>query len=520
MSGFWEHSKKYLRLGVEIMQNAAALSLEAFQAYLRFLWLWLFLLSSVGAALLCILVGAWLAGWAVSFWLFVFLSWVGIEAVIMTVLASPLLWAGQQIHDRFPSIRRSAQTIAAVAFWGMLLPFISLQPGVRENPQTIFSLLGLLTLLAVGSYAGIVWLPERLLKRVVAVQLLIALFLVVLSIKFPNTIPALRWRTAWADAKAGDAIAGPSQEVVLDDPKRLVFVSNAGKPLIYGAKEANGVWRFRDGPGFLPFGQEAHAIVSQAERDEVNAQVQAKYDQRVAEQAALDARRRAEELARQEAEKKRLEAEREETKRREEAENKRREAERLEQEREHARKREVAEEQYRLTHVRQPVNNNVAAPHLAALAKRQGAGADRASTDALLSVLKSQGIAAAGNILLDASATDGVFDKLYNEDASEMTRLRLHPAVGHLLLARSAVDVKGPSSNGLRKATVSLEVRLLSTETGSAVDTFSLSADGVGFSAEKAEEHAREELLAKLNRRQFASLNEKPPPVVGPGGQR
>lgn len=491
MSDFLEHFKKYLRLGMEIVRNAGALSLEVLQVYVAFLWRSLITLTCIGAALLSILAIAWLTGVAVNFWLFVFLTWVGIEALIMALLASPLLWAGQQLHE-FPSIQRTAKTIASVAFWGMLLPFISLQPGIRSHPETIVSLLGIISLLAVGTYAGIVWLPERFLKRVITTQLLVALFLTILSIKFPNTINALRWGIGWGDVRAGQFIAGASQEKNFDNPETLVFVNDAGDPLIYGAKEPDGLWRFRDGPGFLPSGREARAIVIQSERDEVRAQVQARYEKRLADEAHEAARQRAEELARQDEDKKRRELEREE------------------QERQNALAREVADQQYRLAHVRPPApKDNGSVRGAAVLITRQGFGVDRPLTDAVVSILGEKQVAASGNVLLDVCTSDGVFDRLYDQDGSEIARLRLEQVVDHLVLGRSIADVKGPLTGGLFKATINLEARLLSTKTGTAIESFTDSAEGVAMIKEKAEERAREELMKKLNANHFSVFSSR-----------
>jgi len=420
----------------------------------------------------------------------------------MLVLALPLIWAGQQLYERFPSIQKLAKTIASVAFWGMLLPMVCLQPGVRRHPDTIFSLIAIVSLLSVGSFAGIIWLPKRFGKGLLTAQLIVVLLLTVLAVKFPNTANALRWGSLWADNQVGQTLAKPIEEKVFTDPDQIVFVNAAGDPTLFGAKNGDG-WILADRPGFHRSGLELKPIVSQVDRDAVYSWVSAQKQNRLAQIAAAEADRRAAELVRQEREAKAREAERlaEIVKQ----QDLQRQA--LEQQRQALERKQLAEQQYRVAHVRDnAIKENPGTVKVAVMIVSTGAGSDGDSTDAITTSLKAKRCNASGDLLTELCATDGTFERLYREDAAEISRLELSRSADYLVLGLWSVEWKGPFTDGVMNAKETVEIRVISLSTQSVSERLSVTGEGLGFSKDKAKEKAREDLTKKLSETQFESL--------------
>ena len=463
------------------------------RAVLLFKWF-----ALITVALGAITTSAWAFHGDVGFWLSVVIGWLGLGVLIVFIPLSPFLIGSEWVLERFPPLQRAAKAIAAVAFWVMLLPMICLQPGVRRHPETVLTLIGIISILSVGSYAGVIWWPKRFGKGLMSAQLLVILLLTVLAIKFPNTANALTWRSLWADQRIGAAIAQPIDEKFYDDPDQLAFVNAAGDPTIFGFKAA-GIWHLSDRPGFHRSGMELKPIIQQRDRDEIYAMVKAVQIKRLADLAKA----RSDQLAAEEI-KRRLDEARNEAQRlaalEQERKQKREEAEQqIAAEKQEAERRQLAEEQYRLAHVHYNLLNAPASGVRVAVMLVRGPGSvDEQLADALTSSLQSKGILASASFFTSLAGADGAFDRLYDDDVQEIVRLRLKGAVDYLFLGRLTIDTKGPFEDGVINTKVTLDVHLVSIKTGSIADRFSMTEEGVGFSNAKSEAQAWAALTQKL----------------------
>ncbi len=284
MSDRWKTLKEFFSDFVEIAKNSALVTQNIVLKYVGLLR------KCFGGTviLIIILAAALYLGAANSFLLpLLVLCAIG-SFVVLVILLSPFIWAGQLIYDRFPSIQRTTKTIAAVTFWAMLLPLTCLQQDVQSHPETFLLLIAIVSALSLGSFAGIVWWPKWFGKGLLSVQLIIVLLLTILTIKFPNTANALRWGSSWADIRMGRTLAQPIDEKVFDDPDHLVFVTAAGDPALFGVRSGDG-WILSDRPGFHRSGLELKPIVDQSDRDAIYTWVGEQKQKRLARVAEIEA---------------------------------------------------------------------------------------------------------------------------------------------------------------------------------------------------------------------------------------
>ena len=264
MNGFY----KFIRTFLELIASAGSLAWEHVIDYKYFLWRltkWfaLFAVIPFPVLLICLIFG-WHVNWLYSAY-FIF---VGAEAVILMVLAFPIIVAAQIIFDKFPqfagSIRKSVQIIAAVAFWALMLAVYFYVFPVWENPKMIPLVLMAAAALALGAYAGWVRLPTGSIQRFTTVFLVSIFLIATFAFSFPNRTRQL----VGFVHKIDEAAFNPNQ-VRVESPDQIQFVTSKGVPQIWYYRSPTGEYELYDQEGFHRSGARLKLAETTEERNQI-----------------------------------------------------------------------------------------------------------------------------------------------------------------------------------------------------------------------------------------------------------
>ena len=247
---------KFLQTFFGLIADAGSLAWEHVVDYKDFLWRltkWFALFAAIPIPVLIIcLVFRWPVNWLYSAY-FIF---VGAEAVILMVLAFPIIAAAQIIFDKFPqfagSIRKSVQGIAAVAFWALMLAVYFYVFPVWENPKMIPLVFMVAAALALGTYAGLVRLPFGSVQTIATVFLVGIFVIATVAISFPNRMRQLVGFTQNIDIAA----AQPNRlNISYEDTENgqiAFFRPSDGKPLVWYCETVDGRIELFDRAGYHP----------------------------------------------------------------------------------------------------------------------------------------------------------------------------------------------------------------------------------------------------------------------------
>jgi hypothetical protein len=508
MGRFFEFLKHHLQIAFEIMDQAGQVAKETVADYFSFLLWWFKVLSAVWIALFSIAFGAFLAHRDAYPYTVALVAWSAFEAIAMAVISAPLILVGQKIRERFPSIDRMAKAIASVAFWGSLLVAMCLQPGVRQHPETIFRVIGILLLLAIGSFASLVFYPQWFGRRFLSAQLSGILLFTVFSLRFPVVANVIPWLTAHVDVRAGSQFM--VTEVTYNAPDEIAFVNAAGDPVLFGVKDGRSQWHLAQTPGYIRTGLQLLPITQQSDRDEIISQVTADMQRRQADAVARESRSRVSQAAEEEARAKQaaarvtqeeltaavqLAADQE----KQAALRKEQIAQAEQAKRDEIEQKRMATVKYLSSHLHQNAFGDDHGAKRVAVALIGGGRIDDQSTESLTTLLKSKGYSASGDLFTTLSVTDGTVSRLCRVDPHEMEKLNLPSLISFLAVGTCSVTSRGPFQEGLVTSRAKLELRIISTTTGSVSERSVLEGIGEGFSQDTSEKRAREDLVSKIS---------------------
>ncbi|MGD0078573.1 MAG: hypothetical protein ABSB91_08115, partial [Sedimentisphaerales bacterium] len=292
---------KFISTFFGLIADAGSLAWEHVVDYFNFLWrltkrFTLFAAIPIPVLLICLIFG-WHVNWLYSAY-FIF---VGAEAVILMVLAFPIIMAAQIIFDKFPqfadNIRKSVQKIAAVAFCALMLAVYFYVFPVWENPKMVPLVLMAAAALALGTYAGLVSLPRSVVKTVATVFLVVIFVIAPFAFMFPNRTRQLVGLTQNIDI----AVAQPKRlSISYEDieNQRVAFFRSDGKPLIWCYETADGRIELFDKGGYHP--------IYKAELKEVTPDIITKIKEQLKEDAVKESEKQKEQDTQRAAQPKRL----------------------------------------------------------------------------------------------------------------------------------------------------------------------------------------------------------------------
>lgn len=112
------------------------------------------------------------------------------------------------------------------------------------------------------------------------------------------------------------------------------------------------------------------------------------------------------------------------------------------------------------------------------------------------------------DLFTDKFVSSGKFDGIFSGNPRGATGLRSSKTVGYFIFGKKSAAFREASGyEGLITAVVSLEIRIVSTKTGTIVDSFNITGTGAGYTKLKAEETAGENVLDALSERLSQSLS-------------
>ena len=243
-----------------LIVDAGSLGWEYIVGYFNFLWRmtkWFALFAAIPIPVLLVCL---IFGWHVNWLYCAYRLFVGVEVVILMVLAFPIILAAQIIFDKFPqfasSIKKSVQIIAAVAFWALILAVYFYVVPVWENPKMVPLVLMAAAALAIGSYAGLVRLHFGSAQKIATVSLVGILVFATAAISFPNRMRQIVGFTQSIDITA----AQPNRlNISYDDVENghvAFFRPSDGKPLVWYCETVDGRVELFDKGGYHPIYKE------------------------------------------------------------------------------------------------------------------------------------------------------------------------------------------------------------------------------------------------------------------------
>ena len=260
-------SLKFLSTFFGMLTDAASLAWEHLVDYKNFLWRLTKRFALFAAIPIPILLVCLIFGWPVNWLYSAYFIFVGAEAVILMVLAFPIIAAAQIIFDKFPqfagSIRKSVQLIAAVAFWALMLAVYFYVFPVWENPRMIPLVLMSAAALTLGAYAGWVHLPRAFVKRTATVFLVGIFVIATFAFSFPN-----RTRQLFGSVQKFDE-AAYTKPIKIDSLDQIAFVDPKGKSQIWYYRSPTGEYELFDHEGFHRSGARLKLAETAEERNQI-----------------------------------------------------------------------------------------------------------------------------------------------------------------------------------------------------------------------------------------------------------
>lgn len=118
-------------------------------------------------------------------------------------------------------------------------------------------------------------------------------------------------------------------------------------------------------------------------------------------------------------------------------------------------------------------------------------------------ILNEKGFTAGSSaIFTNKFVSSSRYERIFSGSPAEVTALDLDDYIGRLLLGKKSVSFNEDSNyEGLITATVSIELHIISTETGTIDDSFTITERGAGYTKSNAEEIALGNVMKTLLKR-------------------
>jgi hypothetical protein len=472
---------KFIRTFFGLIADTGSLVWEHVVDYKDFLW-WLTKRFALFAAIpIPVLIICLIFGWHVNWLYSVYFIFVGAEAVILMVLAFPIIAAAQVIFDKFPqfavSIRKSVQIIAAVAFWALMLAVYFYVVPVWENPKMVPLVLMAAAALALGAYTGWVNLPRSLVKTITTVFLVSIFVIATLAFIFPN-----RTRQFVGLMQKIDEADSKPKQIMVESPDQIQFVNvNTGEQQIWYYRSPTGEYELYDHDGFHSSGVQLKPAKTVEERNQIitwflDQAQRAKEDKKNADdlqnRIAQDKKKKADELAQQQAQ------------------------DQARQER----------ETFKNTYLRDRSFLNRPETKEAAIVMVEDKMINQPLGESVAAIFDANGLRTTTTLFTDKFVTDGLFEKFFDEGgSSEIAKLELASNADILILGkRTASFTTNPDLQNIITAKVTLAAKTISVKSAQTVDTFSFSETGIGFSNDAAVAAAMEKILKQWKGTQHA----------------
>lgn len=351
------------------------------------------------------------------------------------------------------------------------------------RPQSILSLLGIISVFGLASFLGLCSVNVTWLKRFVQVQLWIALVLLLLAPQFPSVTAWLERRTSEGSVAIG-LKANPKRVVIDPDSPPEFFV--VGKPRFYFSHRGNNEFVLWDAKGFDPdTNEKLKPVDSKERREEILASLRAESALKKQLQEAEVAQKLQQEHNEIAAAAKRAEAQAPETAR-EVAEQSRREAE---QRRAQKQARYFAQ----IPELRAGVEPRVV---VVAASQRES---DSKLSEAASSLVGRSGFVVATGLLRPEFVSDGLFENAFDGRWDSLSDLKLSERCEFLALCKFvATSENRPAFQNAKAASGKLTLKLVNSATGSKVFEQAYEASAAAFDAEKAIGLVREKMFALL----------------------
>jgi len=126
----------------------------------------------------------------------------------------------------------------------------------------------------------------------------------------------------------------------------------------------------------------------------------------------------------------------------------------------------------------------------------------------IVALLKTKGVNATASLFTNSFVSDGIFEKIFKGDAGEVRKLELSKHSDHLILGKKLVNfTENPEMQNMITAKASIEIHIVSSKTGTIVDSFTITETGAGFSRATAEEMVIERILKKFAERNLKAVS-------------
>jgi hypothetical protein len=111
----------------------------------------------------------------------------------------------------------------------------------------------------------------------------------------------------------------------------------------------------------------------------------------------------------------------------------------------------------------------------------------------------NKGYVTSTSVLTNKFVTEGYFEKLYNGEKFNISKLKINKYVDFLCLGKLTTDInKSTIGENMIQAILTLEIRIINTKNGASVNSFSKYKSGIGFSKQQAVEVATDNIINDL----------------------
>ncbi|NUO09435.1 MAG: hypothetical protein HUU08_12280 [Candidatus Brocadia sp.] len=133
--------------------------------------------------------------------------------------------------------------------------------------------------------------------------------------------------------------------------------------------------------------------------------------------------------------------------------------------------------------------NNSESQEVAVLVVDEGNNVSQDITQKIALSVKNERLNVVSSLFTDSFVSDGIFEGIFRGDANEVKKLELSKYIDYVILGKKIVIFsENPELQNVITAKVSIEVHLVSAETGTIEDSFTITETGAGFSKDAAEE--------------------------------
>jgi len=246
----------------------------------KFTW-WCFL-AAIGATAFATV--GWLLLWLftveVAFPYQALLLLAGLAWAAFLILVALLLGAIEGIIRQFPRLERALsdvnQSIVAwlripawIAFVALFLTVLMARFPMLRKPEPFLSLVGIVAVFGLASFLGVYNASLIWLRRVVFLQISIAVILLLIAPEFPHVTAWVRKQISSAKRSIGQH-ASPKQCTIDPDAPPPFFDAVSGEPLFWYSRRPGGGYMLWDAPGFDPdSNEELKPVRTKEERDEI-----------------------------------------------------------------------------------------------------------------------------------------------------------------------------------------------------------------------------------------------------------